>query len=53
MAIWNKVLKNDVAKGVAIGLGVAAVGVLMIPVLRPVARSAVKSGLLIYEKGRE
>lgn len=53
MAIWNNWIKNDVAKGVAIGLGVAAVGILMTPVLRPVARSAVKTGLVLFEKGRE
>lgn len=45
--------KNDVAKGVAIGLGVAAAGVMLAPALRPVTRAAVKNGILLFEKGRE
>lgn len=46
-------LKSDLAKGVAIGLGVAAAGVLLVPALRPMTRSAMKGGILIFEKGRE
>lgn len=53
MALWENLLKNDVARGVAIGAGVVAVGVLLTPALRPVARATVKSGILIFEKGRE
>ena len=51
------ILKNDTAKGVALGLGAALVGVAALPVIisagRPFARVAIKSGLLFLEKGRE
>ncbi|MDD1648819.1 MAG: DUF5132 domain-containing protein [Methylococcaceae bacterium] len=57
MPTIEDLLKNDTAKGVAIGLGAALVGVAAIPALmsvgRPFARVAVKSGLLFLEKGRE
>lgn len=53
MAIWNKLIKNDVAKGVAIGLGIAAAGLVLVPALRPAARATVKTGLVLFEKGRE
>lgn len=53
MAIWSKLIKDDVAIGVAIGLGVAAAGLLVAPALRPAARAAVKTGLILLEKGRE
>ncbi|MCB1755106.1 MAG: DUF5132 domain-containing protein [Gammaproteobacteria bacterium] len=48
---------NDVFKGVAIGVGVAVMTPLVIaalaPVLKPVARSALKAGIRSYEKARE
>lgn len=57
MPTIEDLLKNDTAKGVALGLGVALAGVAAIPVLmsvgRPFARVAIKSGLLFLEKGRE
>jgi hypothetical protein len=53
MAIFGDLIKNDLAKGIAIGLGVAAAGVLLAPALRPVTRGALKSGILLVEKGRE
>lgn len=50
-------IKSDLSKGVAIGLGAALVAVAAIPVIvtasRPLARVAIKSGLLLLEKGRE
>jgi hypothetical protein len=49
----TQLLKSDLAKGVAIGVGVATAGFLLIPALRPVTRSAVKSGILMFEKSRE
>lgn len=50
-------VKNDLAKGVMIGIGLAvlvpvAVAALA-PVLKPAARAALKAGLLAMEKGRE
>ncbi len=53
----DELLKNDTAKGVALGLGVAIAGVAAIPAIlsvgRPFARAALKSSLLLVEKGRE
>ncbi len=50
-------IKNDTAKGVALGVGAALVAVAAIPAIitagRPLARMAIKSGLLLLEKGRE
>ena len=48
---------DDLLKGAALGIGVAilvpvAVAALM-PVIRPMARSALKAGIWAYEKGRE
>lgn len=44
-------------KGLAIGFGVAILTPLVIaalaPVLQPAARSALKAGIRVYEKGRE
>ncbi|HAZ40801.1 MAG TPA: DUF5132 domain-containing protein [Methylococcaceae bacterium] len=57
MPTIDNLLKNETAKGVAIGLGAALVGVAAIPAVimvgRPLARVAIKSGLLFLEKGRE
>ena len=51
------IIKNDTAKGVALGIGAALVAVTAIPAIviagRPLARMALKSGLLLLEKGRE
>ena len=48
---------DDVTKGVAIGLGVAILIPVAIrtlaPVLKPVARSALKGGVRVVERGRE
>ncbi|HYE36873.1 DUF5132 domain-containing protein [Methylocaldum sp.] len=53
MAGLGDFFENGVAKGVVIGLGVVAAGVILAPALRPAARAAVKSGILLFEKGRE
>ena len=48
---------DDLIKGVAIGLGVVLVAPVVIaalaPVVKPIARSALKAGVMSYEKGRE
>jgi hypothetical protein len=53
----DDLLKNETTKGVAVGVGIALVGIAAIPVIasigRPFARAALKSGLLLVEKGRE
>ena len=50
-------LKNPTVRNTAIGIGVAIlvpiVAKAVAPFVRPVARSAVKMGVVTYEKGRE
>jgi len=51
------VRNDDLFKGVAIGIGVVVLVPLAIaalaPVVKPLVRSAMKSGIRVYEKGRE
>jgi hypothetical protein len=51
------VLKGDAGRGILIGLAVAALTPLILPVLaavgKPLARAAIKTGIIAYEKGRE
>ncbi len=48
---------EDLLKGAALGVGVALLVpvalIALAPVVKPLARSALKTGLLAYEKGRE
>lgn len=57
MAILDDVLKGNILGGLAIGIGVAIVGPVVLPVLagiaKPLAKGAIKSGLLLFEKGKE
>ncbi|MBM4201684.1 MAG: DUF5132 domain-containing protein [Gammaproteobacteria bacterium] len=53
MANLADLLKTDLSKGVAIGLGLGAVAMGLAPVLRPFAKEAVKTGILLADKGRE
>jgi len=50
-------LKSDLGKGLAIGAGVVGAAALALPVLahaaRPLLRSALKTGVLVAEIGRE
>ena len=51
------VRNDDLLKGVAMGIGVVILVPLAIaalaPVVKPLARSAMKAGIRVYEKGRE
>ena len=51
------VRNNDLLKGVAIGIGAAVlvpvVVTALVPIVKPIARSAVKTGMALFEKGRE
>lgn len=56
----NDIVKNGTPLGIAIGLGAAALATAIIPAIpaiiragRPTARAAIKSGLVLLEKGRE
>ena len=48
---------SDTMKGLAIGLGIAMLAPAVVTSLfgasRPLARAAIKSGMILYEKGRE
>ena len=48
---------DDLIKGIALGVGVAMLVPVVIatlaPVVRPMARQALKAGIRVYEKGRE
>lgn len=56
----DDLLKSGTPFGVAIGLGAAVLAAAIVPALpalaragRPAARAAIKSGLVLIEKGRE
>lgn len=57
MALLDELLKRNVITGLAIGVGVAVLGPILLPPLaraaKPAAKAAIKSGLLMVEKGRE
>jgi hypothetical protein len=57
MALWNDLMKSDLTKGIAIGVAATAVTSLLAPALagvgRPLARTAIKTGIILYERGRE
>ncbi len=50
-------LKSNVVTGLAIGIGAAILAPAVLPViagaLKPLAKAAIKSGILLYEKGKE
>ncbi|MFM8330598.1 MAG: DUF5132 domain-containing protein [Candidatus Methylumidiphilus sp.] len=53
----QELFKSDLSRGVALGLSAALVAVAAVPIIitatRPLARAALKSSLLVYEKGKE
>lgn len=53
MPKFDELIQNDIARRVAIGVGVAAAGAFLLPAVRPVARAVLKTGILCLEKGRE
>jgi hypothetical protein len=57
MAAFDDLFKNNVATGLIVGIGVAVLSPVIIPivasVVRPMAKSAIKAGLLLYERGLE
>ncbi len=50
-------MKNPVVKGILVSVAIAAASSILIPIVirasRPLARAGVKSGLVLYQKGRE
>jgi hypothetical protein len=60
MPKFEDLIKNSTPLGVVIGLGTAALATAIVPALpaiirasRPTARAAIKSGLVLLERGRE
>ena len=57
MAILDELLESKVVTGLAVIIGAAILAPVIVPivtgVLRPVAKSIIKGGILLYEKGRE
>lgn len=57
MAFIDDLLQAESAKGLAIGIGAAVLVPVILPAVaalaRPIARAAIKTGIIVYEKGRE
>jgi len=57
MGLLDNGLKGNVLTGLAIGIGAAVLGPAVLPVLasvaKPVAKAAIKGGLVLFEKGKE
>ena len=57
MGLLDDALKGTVLTGLAIGIGAAVVAPAVLPVLagvaKPLAKAAMKSGLVLYNKGKE
>jgi hypothetical protein len=58
MALLDDLFKgNNVVTGLAIGIGAAVLGPMLLPVLagaaKPLVKAAIKGGIVLYEKGKE
>ena len=57
MGFLDNAVKGTALTGLAIGIGVAVLAPVILPVLagvaKPLAKAAMKSGLLLYNKGKE
>jgi hypothetical protein len=57
MAILDNGLKGNILTGLGIGVGVALLGPILIPVVasiaKPLAKAVIKGGVILYEKGKE
>lgn len=57
MAILDEIFENKMITGLAVGIGAALLAPVIVPIatsiLRPLAKSVIKGGILLYEKGRE
>ncbi|WP_414474709.1 DUF5132 domain-containing protein [Microvirga sp. M2] len=53
MSLVEDIFKSgNVATGIAVGLGVAVVAPVLGTVLRPLAKTVIKAGLIAYDQGR-
>ena len=57
MAFFDEAFKGNIGSGLAVGIGVAVVAPLLAPVIggvvRPLAKTAIRAGLLAVDAGRE
>jgi archaellin len=57
MALLNNGFKGNILAGIAFGIGAAIIAPVIIPILsaavKPMAKVAIKEGMLLYEKGKE
>ncbi len=57
MGLLNNALKGTVLTGLAIGIGAAVLAPVVFPVLagvaKPLAKAAMKSGIMLYNKSKE
>lgn len=57
MAGIDDLFKSNVVTGLAVGVGVAILAPVIVPIIssvgKPLAKSVIKSGILLYEKSRE
>lgn len=57
MAFFEEMFKGNIGSGLAVGLGVAVAGPLLVPVIsevmRPLAKTVIKAGLLAVDAGLE
>lgn len=57
MALADDLMKNKAGLAIAAGIGVAVLAPVLLPIIagaaRPLARAAIKTGIIMYEKGRE
>jgi hypothetical protein len=57
MGLWDDLVKGNVVTGLAIGIGVAVLAPVVIPIVasaaKPLTKAAIKGGLALYESGRE
>lgn len=57
MAGIEDVFKGNIVTGLAVGVGVAVLAPVIAPIIsnvgKPLAKSLIKSGMLLYERGRE
>jgi hypothetical protein len=53
MALFEDLFKGgNIVAGLAIGIGAAVLGPVIIPALRPIAKTIIKTGLIAYDQGR-
>lgn len=57
MALFDNGLKGNILGGLAIGIGAAILAPAVIPaiasIVKPLAKAAIKGGIILYEKGKE